>query len=186
MILPVTIIGNSVLRKKAESVSPDYPYLKELISDMFETMRKCDGVGLAAPQVGHAIRLFVVDASPMVDDDSNDDFTKSFVRAFINPEIIETFGDDVSYNEGCLSVPGLHEDVVRKDGVKIRYFDENFQQKEEVLTGNAARVVQHEYDHLDGIIFTDRLGTLKKKFIKNKLIAISKGKFQHNYKVKLS
>ena len=185
MILPITIIGNSVLRKKATPISQDYPDLKKLVADMFETMRKSDGVGLAAPQVGLAIRLFVVDASPMAEDD-NDTFTKTFIRTFINPEIIETFGPDVPYNEGCLSIPGLHEDVIRKDGVKIRYYDENFNLKEETLTGSAARVVQHEYDHLDGILFTDKLGMLKRKMIKNKLANISKGKFTHNYKVKLA
>ncbi len=185
MILPITIIGNSVLRKKAVEITKDYPDLKKLISDMFETMRKSEGVGLAAPQVGLAIRLFVVDASPMTDDE-NDTFTKTFIRAFINPKIVETFGDDVSYNEGCLSIPGLHEDVIRKDGVKIRYYDEDFNLKEETLTGATARVVQHEYDHLEGILFTDKLGLLKRKMIKNKLLNISKGKFSHNYKVKLA
>ena len=116
MILPISIIGTSVLRKKAEIIKEDYPDLKQLIADMFETMYKTEGVGLAAPQVGLPIRLFVVDAAPMTDDD-NDTFTKSFKRAFINPEILEHFGDDVSYNEGCLSIPGLHEDVRRPDGV---------------------------------------------------------------------
>ena len=137
MILPISIIGTSVLRKKAETVTKDYPDLQKLIDDMFETMYKTEGVGLAAPQVGHSIRLFVCDAAPMTDDD-NDTFTKSFKRAMLNPEIIETFGANVSYNEGCLSIPGLHENVVRPDGVKIRYYDENFELHEETLTGNCA------------------------------------------------
>ncbi len=184
MILPISIIGSSVLRKKAETISKDYPELQKLVADMFETMYKTEGVGLAAPQVGLAIRLFVVDAAPMTDDD-NDTFTKSFKRAFINPEIIEYFGSDVNYNEGCLSIPGLHEDVKRPDGVKIRYYDENFELKEETLTGACARVVQHEYDHLDGILFTDKVGLLRRKMIKNKLANISKGKFEHTYKVKM-
>ena len=185
MILPISIIGTSVLRKKAEEVTPDYPGLKELIDNMFETMYKSDGVGLAAPQVGESLRLFVVDAAPMTDDD-NDVFTKSFKRVFINPEIVEIFGDNCSYQEGCLSVPGLHENVVRKDGVKIKYFDENFQPKEETLTGAASRVVQHEFDHLEGILFTDKVGMLRRKLIKNKLANISRGKFERSYKVKLA
>jgi peptide deformylase len=185
MILPISIIGTSVLRKKAEAVTKDYPDLQKLIEDMFETMYKTEGVGLAAPQVGHSIRLFVCDAAAMTDDD-NDTFTKSFKRAMLNPEIIETFGSNVSFNEGCLSIPGLHENVVRPDGVKIRYFDENFVEHEETLTGNCARVVQHEYDHLDGVLFTDKVGMLRRKLIRNKLANISKGKFEHNYKVKMA
>lgn len=185
MILPISIIGTSVLRKKAETITNDYPELKQLIADMFETMYKTEGVGLAAPQVGVSIRLFVVDAGPMTDDD-NDVFTKSFKRAFINPEIVETFGDTVPYNEGCLSIPGLHENVDRPDGIKIRYYDENFQLQEETLTGACARVVQHEYDHLDGILFTDKVGMLRRKMIKNKLANISKGKFERSYKVKMA
>lgn len=185
MILPISIIGTSVLRKKAEAVTKDYPDLQKLIEDMFETMYKTEGVGLAAPQVGHSIRLFVCDAAAMTDDD-NDTFTKSFKRAMLNPEIIETFGSNVSFNEGCLSIPGLHENVLRPDGVKIRYFDENFVEHEETLTGNCARVVQHEYDHLDGVLFTDKVGMLRRKLIRNKLANISKGKFEHNYKVKMA
>ena len=185
MILPISIIGTSVLRKKAEKVDKDYPGLSQLISDMFDTMYKTDGVGLAAPQVGHSIRLFVCDAAAMTDDE-NDTFTKSFKRAMINPEVIETFGANVSYNEGCLSIPGLHEDVVRPDGIKIRYYDENFELHEETLTGNCARVVQHEFDHLEGVLFTDKVGMLRRKLIRNKLANISKGKFEHNYKVKMA
>ena len=185
MILPISIIGTAVLRKKAEEVKADYPGLKELIDNMFDTMYKSEGVGLAAPQVGHSIRLFVVDAAAMTDDD-NDTFTKSFKRVFINPEIVEIFGDNCSYQEGCLSVPGLHENVIRKNGVKVRYFDRDFQPQEETLTGPSARVVQHEYDHLEGILFTDKVGILRRKLIKNKLANISKGKFEHNYKVKLA
>ena len=185
MILPITIIGNPVLRKKAEPVSKDYPNLKELIDNMFETMRKSEGVGLAAPQVGLPLRLFVVDASPMTDDEK-DTFTKNFIHACINPEIVEYFGNNVGYNEGCLSVPGLHEDVTRPDGVKVKYYDEDFNLHEETLTGPTARVFQHEYDHLEGVIFTDKVGLLRRKLIKNKLANISKGKFDHTYKVKLN
>ncbi|MCQ2973567.1 MAG: peptide deformylase [Bacteroidales bacterium] len=185
MILPITIIGNPVLRKKAELVSKDFPNLKELIDNMFETMKKSDGVGLAAPQIGLSLRLFVVDASPMTDDE-NDTFTKNFIHACINPEIIEFFGEKVNYNEGCLSIPGLHEDVLRFDGVKVKYYDENFQLHEETLTGPTARVFQHEFDHLEGTLFTDKVGILKRKLIKNKLANISKGKFEHTYKVKLN
>lgn len=185
MILPINIIGTSVLRKKAELVTKDYPGLKELIDNMFETMYKTEGVGLAAPQVGYSLRIFVVDASEMTDDE-NDTFTKSFKRCFINPEIVETFGDNTSYNEGCLSIPGLYENVIRPEGVKIKYLDENFEEKEETLTGPSARVVQHEYDHLDGILFTDKVGILRRKLIKGKLANISKGKFEHRFKVKLA
>ena len=183
MILPISIIGTSVLRKKADTVNKDYPDLQKLIDDMFETMYKTEGVGLAAPQVGHSIRLFVCDAAPMTDDD-NDTFTKSFKRAMINPEIIETFGANVSYNEGCLSIPGLHENVVRPDGVKIRYYDENFELHEETLTGNCARVVQHEYDHTLGHMFIDRMSPLSRQLIKSKLAKIEKGKMTCGYKVK--
>ena len=185
MILPITIIGNAVLRKKADPVSKDYPELKEMIANMFETMRKSEGVGLAAPQVGVSLRLFVIDASPMTDDE-NDTFTKTFIRACINPEIVEFFGNKVGYNEGCLSVPGLHEDVTRPDGVKVKYYDEDFNLHEETLTGPTARVFQHEFDHLEGVLFTDKVGLLRRKLIKNKLANISKGKFEHNYKVKLN
>jgi len=185
MILPISIIGTSVLRKKAVEVTKDYPELETLIADMFETMYKSDGVGLAAPQVGHSIRLFVVDAAAMTDDE-NDVFTKSFKRVFINPEILEVFGSDCTYEEGCLSVPGLHENVIRKDGVRIKYFDENFVEKEETLSGPSARVVQHEYDHLDGILFTDKVGAIRRRLIKGKIANISKGKFEHHYKVKLA
>ncbi len=185
MILPVTIIGHSVLRKKCADIDSSYPELKELIANMFETMYRCEGVGLAAPQINHAINLFVVDAGPMEDEDSTDEFAKNFKRVFINPVITETFGDDISYNEGCLSVPGIHEDVVRKDGIKIKYLNENFEEVEETLTGNPSRVVQHEYDHLSGTLFTDRLGVLKRKLLRGKLANISKGKFEQRYKVKL-
>ena len=181
----IRTLGDECLNKVCKEVKEVTPRTLELIDDMFETMYKTEGVGLAAPQVGHSIRLFVCDAAAMTDDD-NDTFTKSFKRAMINPEIVETFGNNVSYNEGCLSIPGLHENVVRPDGVKIRYYDENFELHEESITGNCARVVQHEYDHLDGVLFTDKVGMLRRKLIRNKLVNISKGKFEHNYKVKMA
>jgi len=183
MILPVNIIGTSVLRKQAEDIDKNYKNLSETIEDMFKTMYQSDGVGLAAPQVGKAIKLFVVDASPMADEDPE---CENYKKVFINAEILDYSEEKIIMNEGCLSLPGVREDITRSESIHIKYYDENFKFHEETLSGFRARVVQHEYDHTQGILFTDRLASLKKTLIKNKLKAIANGKFKAKYKVKIA
>ncbi|MCH8545418.1 MAG: peptide deformylase [Cryomorphaceae bacterium] len=185
MILPIVAYGDPVLKKKAVDISPDYEGLKDLIDHMFETMYNAQGVGLAAPQIGKSIRLFIVDASPFAEEgDEEYETLKAFKKVFINADIIEEDGDDWAFNEGCLSIPEVREDVYRPEVVTLRYMDENFQEKEETFTGLAARVIQHEYDHIDGILFTDHLSPLRKRMIKSKLNQISKGKITVNYRMK--
>jgi peptide deformylase len=183
MIRPVYIYGTPVLRKVATNITPDYPNLKELIADMYETMYHSDGIGLAAPQIGISIRLFVIDASPLEEDYED---LKDFKRTFINAQIVERSGEISLYNEGCLSLPGLREDVNRESSVLIKYVDADFNPKEERFDGVAARIIQHEYDHLDGILFPDRLSPIRRQILKGKLQAISKGKFTANYRYKLA
>lgn len=188
MILPIVAYGTPVLKKKAVEISKDYPKLDELIENMFETMYNASGVGLAAPQIGLSIRLFVVDAKPFSEDDSLSEEEikelESFKRVFINPEIIEEQGVEWDFSEGCLSIPDVHEDIFRKPELKIQYLDENFDSQTEVLSGLSARVVQHEYDHIEGVLFTDRISSLKKRLIKSKLSNITKGKIDVGYKMK--
>lgn len=187
MKLPIVAYGDPVLRKKAEEIEEDYPKLKELIDDMFETMYNARGVGLAAPQIGLPIRLFVVDGSPFGEDDEDgpgDPTVKDFKKVFINPIIIEETGDKWAFNEGCLSIPDIQEDVLRHSNILINYLDENFEEHEIELTGLAARIVQHEYDHIEGKLFVDKLGPLKKTMLKSKLDAISKGIVRVAYKMK--
>lgn len=181
MIYPIYIYGSGVLRKECEEIDENYPELPKLIEDMFATMYATDGVGLAAPQIGKDIRLFVVDATPFADVDKT---ATGFKKVFINPEIYEVSEEEVLLNEGCLSVPGIHEDVYRPETIRINYLDENFVEHDVELTGWPARVVQHEYDHLDGIVFTDRLSTLRKTLLRNKLNGMSKGKFSCAYRTK--
>lgn len=188
MILPVVAYGDPVLRKRAESITKDYPKLEILIENMRETMYGAYGVGLAAPQIGLPIRLFLVDTEPFADDDT---FTpeeqaelKGFKRTFINAEIVKEEGDEWAFNEGCLSIPNVREDVFRQPKVTIRYQDENFNTHTEVYDGLIARVVQHEYDHIEGVLFTDKLSSLKKRLIKGKLTNISKGKIQVDYRMR--
>ena len=183
MIYPVYIYGSSVLRKVAQDITPDYPNLKQLVSDMFDTMYQSDGVGLAAPQIGLSIRVFVIDGAPFAEDDPN---LKDFKKAFINAHIVERLDEKVRYSEGCLSIPNIHEEVERESKVRIRYVDESFQPHEDVFEGTAARIVQHEYDHLDGIMFVDRLSPIRRQLLKSKLTAISKGKFSADYKYKIT
>lgn len=183
MIRPVYIYGTPVLRKIATDITPDYPNLKELIADMFETMYHSDGIGLAAPQIGISIRLFVIDASPLEEDYPD---MKVFKRVFINAHITERTGESVLYNEGCLSLPGLREDVNRESTVVMRYMNENFEEIIERFDGLAARIIQHEYDHLDGILFPDRLSPLRRQILKGKLQGIAKGKFNASYRYKLA
>ncbi|PRD46526.1 peptide deformylase [Sphingobacterium haloxyli] len=187
MKLPIVAYGDPILRKKAAEIDEDYPNLKQLISDMFETMYAARGVGLAAPQVGLPIRLFVIDASPFAEDDEDgegDPALKDFKKVLINPIIIEEKGEKWSFNEGCLSIPDINEDIIRSSQVVINYLDEDFEEHEVELSGLAARVVQHEYDHIEGKLFVDKLSPLKKAMLKGKLEAISKGMVQVGYKMK--
>jgi peptide deformylase len=188
MILPITAYGDAVLRAKTEEISPDYPNLKELIGNMYETMYAASGVGLAAPQVGLSLRLFIVDATPMSEDE---DLTpaeaktlKTFKKVFINPKIVEEGGKEWDFNEGCLSIPDIREDVSRKSALKITYQDEDFKTHTEIYDGISARIIQHEYDHIEGILFTDKLSPFKKRILKGKLLNISKGKIKVSYKMR--
>ncbi|HKL95753.1 MAG TPA: peptide deformylase [Paludibacteraceae bacterium] len=181
MILPMYLYGQPVLRKVAEPIEKDYPELQTLITNMFDTMYQSDGVGLAAPQVGLGIRLAVIDASPLADDDPSL-ATSKFV--LINPKILAFEGDEVSMEEGCLSLPGIHETVTRRDRIHITYMDENWTLHDEIIEGFLARVVQHEYDHLEGHVFTDRISPIRRQLITNKLQNIAKGKANCNYKTK--
>ena len=188
MILPIVAYGDPVLRKVAVAIDATYPDLEKLITNMKETMYNASGVGLAAPQIGKAIRLFLIDASPFAEDDnlSEEERTvlKSFNRVFINPKILEEEGEEWIFNEGCLSIPDVREDVSRQPKITIEYQDENFTVHKETLEGLAARVFQHEYDHIEGILFTDKLSTLKKRIIKKKLENISKGKISADYRMR--
>ena len=188
MILPIVAYGDPVLRKVAVAIDAAYPDLEKLIANMKETMYNASGVGLAAPQIGKAIRLFLIDASPFAEDDdlSEEERTvlKSFNRVFINPKILEEDGEEWIFNEGCLSIPDVREDVSRQPKITIEYQDENFTIHTETLEGLAARVFQHEYDHIEGILFTDKLSTLKKRIIKKKLENISKGKISADYRMR--
>lgn len=188
MILPIVAYGDAVLRKKATTINADYPNLSEFIDNMYETMYGAYGVGLAAPQVGVPIRVFLVDASPFSEDEGLDskerELLKGFKKTFINAEILKEEGEAWSFNEGCLSIPDVREDVSRKPKITIRYQDENFKSYTETYEGLVARVIQHEYDHIEGILFTDKLSSLKKRLIKGKLANISKGKIRVDYKMK--
>jgi peptide deformylase len=188
MILPIYGYGEPVLRKMCEAISKDYPSLKETIANMYETMYHASGVGLAAPQVGLPIRIFIVDTAPFSesDDVSKEEAValKNFKKTFINPTILKEEGDIWGFNEGCLSIPDVREDVFRHDTITIEYFDEDFNKKTEVYDGLIARVIQHEYDHIEGILFTDHLSTLKKKLIGKKLSNIMDGKAFPDYRMK--
>jgi peptide deformylase len=182
MKLPIVAYGDPVLRKKATAIQPDeYPHVKELIGNMFETMYAAHGVGLAAPQVGLSMRLFVVDATSFEETEAE---LKGFKKVFINAEILEEVGEEWPFNEGCLSIPDIREDVYRKKTVKISYYDENWKHFEETFTGMAARVIQHEYDHIEGKLFVDKLSPLRKRLIQKKLNDISKGIVDVEYKMK--
>ncbi len=181
MILPMYLYGQSVLRKVAEPIEKDYPELQTLIDNMFETMYKSEGVGLAAPQIGLGIRVVVIDASPMAEEEPSLANSK---MALINPHIESFDGENVSMEEGCLSLPGIHESVTRKNTIHITYMDENFVEHDEVISGYLARVIQHEYDHLEGHVFTDRISPIRRQLITNKLQNIAKGKVNCNYKTK--
>lgn len=181
MILPIYVYGQPVLRQEAEDIAPDYPNLKELIANMFETMEHADGVGLAAPQVGLPIRVVVIDLDVLSDEKPE---FKDFKRAYINPHILEKGSDMVSMDEGCLSLPGIHESVKRPDRIHVQYLDEDMQPHDEWVEGYLARVMQHEFDHLDGVMFIDHLSGLRKQMIRGKLNNMVKGKARCSYKVK--
>ncbi len=188
MILPILAYGDPVLRKVSKDITKDYPKLDELISNMTETMKNAQGVGLAAPQIGRDIRLFLIDASPFAESDELEEeeklFLQGFNRIFINAQIIDEEGDEWVFNEGCLSIPNINEDVSRNETISIEYLDENFEQKTDTLSGLAARIFQHEYDHIEGVLFTDKLSSLKKRLLKKKLENISKGKVDVSYRMK--
>ncbi len=183
MILPIVSYGNPILKKVAEEIGKDYPNLSTIISDMFETMYAAYGVGLAAPQIGLSIRLFTVDASDFAKDYPE---AAGFKKAFINPKIIEESGEPWIFNEGCLSFPTLREDIKRKPVIKIEYYDESFVKHTEEYSGVIARVIQHEYDHIDGIVFIDKLSQLKKRLLKRKLSDIANGQVEYKYKMQFA
>ena len=183
MILPVFAFGQPVLNKKAEPITADYPDLKEIIDNMWETMYEALGIGLAAPQIGKAIRLFIVDTKQMKDKKKLDN-PEGIKKVFINPVIMEEFGDLWSYEEGCLSIPDIRGEVERKSGVKIRYMDENFETKEETFDSMEARVIQHEYDHIEGKLFIEYLSPARKIILRGKLENIKKGKVNCEYKMR--
>jgi peptide deformylase len=190
MILPIVAYGDPILRKVADDIDKDYPDLAKLIENMFETMYSANGVGLAAPQIGKAIRMFLVDASSFAEPDDDGEVDEEmahladFKRVFINVEVLEETGEEWAFAEGCLSIPGFREDVYRPEKVTVRYLDENFEQHEETFHGIAARVIQHEYDHIDGILFTDHLSPLRKRLLKRRLTEISKGIVDVDYKMR--
>jgi peptide deformylase len=179
MIYPIIAYGDPVLKKVAKDVEKNKVDVRKLAEDMFETMHNAHGVGLAAPQIGMSLRLFVVDASPL-----DDEALKDFKKVFVNPTMIEEKGDEWPYEEGCLSIPGIRSEVMRPERVKLHYFDEDWKEHTKVFTGMAARIIQHEYDHIEGVLFLDYLSSIKKRLIKGKLTNISKGIVDVEYKMK--
>lgn len=186
MILPIVAYGDPVLKREADEISEDYEKLDELIDNMFETMYSAQGVGLAAPQIGKSIRLFIVDASPFGEDEDDPEALKvrDFKEVFINAEIVESKGEKWDFQEGCLSIPNIRENVAREPEITISYYNRDWELVEKTFDGYAARIIQHEYDHIDGILFTDYLNPLKKRMLKGKLKDISKGDVSVNYKMK--
>ena len=185
MILPIVAFGSPILRKKCVDISPDYPQLEMLLENMKETMHEAHGVGLAAPQINKDIRLFLIDTTPFVDDEEE---TEEVIvkQAFINAIILGEIGETWDFNEGCLSIPDVREDISRKPSITIEYFDENFEKHTDIYDGLTARVIQHEYDHIQGVLFTDKVSALRKRMIKGKLMDISKGKVDVSYKMRFS
>ncbi len=188
MVLPIIAYGDPVLRKKCSEIPEDYPNLKDLIDNLWDTMYNAYGVGLAAPQVGVPVRMFLIDPAPFADDESIEEeemnFLKTLRKVFINPKMISEEGEEWAFNEGCLSIPDVREDVFRKPNIVIEYMDEEFNLQRENYKGLAARVIQHEYDHIEGILFTDKLSSLKKRLIKGRLANISKGKIEIEYRMR--
>ena len=181
MIYPIVIYGSPVLRNKSENITPDYPDFKKLVEDMFLTLDEAEGVGLAAPQIGKNIRMFIVDCTPWGEEDPS---LADYRRVFVNPEIYESSEETSLFEEGCLSLPGLHENVRRPISIKMRYLDENFVEHDEEFTGKPARVIQHEYDHIEGRVFTDHLAPLRRNLIKGKLQKMARGSYRAAYKTK--
>ncbi len=190
MILPIVGYGHPVLKTKAKKINNSFESLSNIINNMWETMYNANGVGLAAPQIGLSIRLFIVDTKPFLDDENFSQQEnlklKSFKKVFINPEILEENGEAWDFNEGCLSIPEVRADIKRSKTIKIKYFDINFIEQFEEFDGLIARVIQHEYDHIEGILFTDKISPLKRKLLRRKLLDISKGKVPTNYLMKFS
>ncbi len=190
MILPIRAYGDPVLKKMTRDIEPGHPGLEKLIADMFETMYEASGVGLAAPQIGQSIRLFIVDASPFAEDENGkpteDAHLKDFKRVFINPYIVEEEGEEWPFEEGCLSIPNIRETVMRQPRIVVQYQDEKFVEHEEEFEGFAARVIQHEHDHLDGILFLDHLNPLRRRLLNGKLRDISMGKTDAKYKMRFT
>ncbi|GGW26756.1 peptide deformylase [Arenibacter certesii] len=188
MILPIVAYGDPVLRKVAEDIDKDYPNLDELLANMWDTMYNAFGVGLAAPQIGLPIRLFTIDTTPFSEDEDLSEeeqkALKGFKKVFINAKIVEETGEEWAFNEGCLSIPDVREDVSRKDTLTITYLDADFKSHTETYEGLLARVIQHEYDHIEGVLFTDKLSTLKKRLLKGRLTNISKGKVKVDYRMR--
>jgi peptide deformylase len=181
MIYPIVAYGDPVLKKRASDIPRDYPDLPKLIADMYETMYNANGVGLAAPQIGLSLRLFVTDGAPFEEEE-----VKDFKQVFINARILEEDGESWKFNEGCLSIPQVREDIARLETIRIEYYDENWNLKVENFDGLAARIIQHEYDHTEGILFVDKISPLRKRLIKNRLLDISKGKVDADYKMKFT
>lgn len=179
MIYPIVAYGNPILKKEAEEINEGED-ISALIKDMFSTMENANGVGLAAPQINKGVRLFVIDSNLMLDEDTEE---KGLRRAFINPIIVDEYGDNYSFEEGCLSIPEVRAEIIRPEKLTLEYYDENWNLKEEEFSGLTARVIQHEYDHLEGILFIDYLKGLKKRMVKSKLIDISKGKISTDYRM---
>lgn len=195
MILPIYAYGQPVLKKVAEEITPDYPELNKLIEDMWETMYQADGVGIAAPQVGYGIRLFVIDTHPHEDEEGEEGEEKKekeplkyvpMKKVFINAQKLEETGDEWAFEEGCLSIPDIRGDVDRPTFIRLRYLDENFVEHEETFDSLNARVVQHEYDHTEGVLFTERLKPIKKQLVKRKLEKIRLGQCKADYKLKFA
>ena len=190
MIIPIVAYGDAVLKKEAKEIDANYPDLKKRIEDMFETMYEASGVGLAAPQIGKSIRLFIVDGSPFAEDDEDEEEDprakdmEGFKKVFINPIIEEESGEEWGFNEGCLSIPKIREEVFRKEKIVISYYNENWELKEETFDGYKARIIQHEYDHIEGVLFTDHLSPLKKRLLNKRLQNISKGEIRVDYRMK--
>ena len=180
MVLPITAYGHPTLRKVAGEIDKDYPNLQQLVSDMFETMYATGGVGLAAPQINLPIRLLVMDATAYAEEDPQ---ARDFKKVIINPKIVEETGDDWVFNEGCLSIPDIREDVSRKPEIRIQYYDENWNFFDELYTSVMARIIQHEYDHLEGVLFVDRVSNIRKVLLRRRLLDISKGNIDVSYKM---
>lgn len=189
MILPIVAYGDPVLKREAVEIDSKYEGLDDLIENMFESMYEASGVGLAAPQIGKSIRLFVVDGSPFAEDDEDEPDPRAeglmgFKKVFINPIVEEESGEEWAFNEGCLSIPDIREEVYRKERIVITYYDQNWKLHEETYDGYAARIIQHEYDHVEGILFTDRISPLKKRLLSKRLMNISKGIVKVQYRMR--